>query len=133
MRKKIKLLLSLWVPEFSWMLFIFILSSVPGASIPNLPIPQFHIVVHFFEYSILGFLCMRAFIGGESQRGLIRSTFLSLALVSTFALSDEWHQTFIPGRNGQLETVMFDILFSFTGMGLYLIYRSRKFKSGGKA
>lgn len=35
---------------------------------------------------------------------------LSLLLVVLFALSDEWHQTFVPGREGTLRDVGFDTI-----------------------
>lgn len=51
---------------------------------------------------------------------------LSLAFTALYALSDEWHQTFIPGRNGQLA----DILVDFSGALFALIVIRRLVMSG---
>lgn len=64
---------------------------------------------HVIEYVILYWLVWRA----ASNKGKIthQSLFLKVLLVTVlYALSDEWHQTLIPGRTGTLRDVGFDTI-----------------------
>lgn len=112
-----------WLPVLLWMVFIFILSSVPGKEIPDLAIPQFHRVVHFFEYSVLGGLWLRTLLLFKSNTTRFRRVLFAWVLTAVFALSDEWHQTFTLGRSGRLEDVLFDVLCAFLGIMVYLYGR----------
>ena len=107
-----------YLPVFLWMAFIFTLSSVPGTNVPNL-FPYFHQAVHFVEYSVLAFLCMRAVQYHCLAWTYVRITAKTMGIVIAFAASDEWHQTFILGRMGQAQTVLFDSLYAGIGAGLF--------------
>jgi VanZ family protein len=133
MNDRFGVFLRTWLPVFLWMLFIFILSSVPGRDIPNLPIPFFHKGVHFFEYSVLGALWMRGFTYGRSGVKLFKLSVLAWVLTGIFALSDEWHQTFIPGRSGRLEDVRFDVICAIVGILFYSIIRKELGRKGLRA
>src|SRR5262245_61469186 len=54
-------------------------------------VPQGDKMVHFAVYGLLATLVCR--IGGGWRAAL-----LSLLVVSAFGASDEWHQSFVPGR-----------------------------------
>lgn len=114
-----KQLIVAWVPVALWAIFIFILSSVPGKNIPEFQIPNFHKLVHLIEYAVLGFLLIRAFMKSVFDRSFIILALVSIIIIIFFALSDEWHQSFIPGRNCDLSTVLFDIISSAIGIFLY--------------
>ena len=110
----------MWGPVFLWMLFIAALSSVPGRNIPDLPVPFFHKVVHFFEYSVLGALWVRAFTYGRSGGNSFGLSILAWTLTAIFALSDEWYQTFVSGRSGRIEDACFDMVCAGVGIVLYV-------------
>jgi VanZ family protein len=112
-----------WLLVLLWMVFIFILSSVPGPNIPDLPIPFFHKVVHFFEYAVLGVLWIRALTFARPGANFFKLSILAWGVTVLFALSDEWHQTFVPGRSGRLEDVLFDVICAVIGIVLYLMFR----------
>jgi hypothetical protein len=118
--------LNIWLPVFLWMLFIFILSSFSGKDIPDLPVPYFHRGVHFFEYSVLGGLWTRALLLHRPGTALLKASVLAWTLTAVFAFSDEWHQTFVSGREGKLEDVLFDVIFAVIGILLYLYGRRRE-------
>ena len=44
--------------------------------------------------------------GGYSARGIITAAAIAIA----FAISDEWHQSFVPARNGTAQDVLIDSL-----------------------
>lgn len=82
-------------------------------------VSTFHLFVrkgaHFFAYFVLGILIYRA-LWGRGQR-------FSMALLIAFvyALSDEFHQLFIPGRSGELGDVFLDSAGAATGILIYLL------------
>jgi VanZ family protein len=49
---------------------------------------------------------------------------LALALTVLYAASDEWHQTFIPNRSGQLADVLVDTAGALTVL-LVILRRNR--------
>ena len=113
-----------WLPVILWMALIFILSSIPGKNIPDIPIPNFHKLVHLIEYSVLGALLIRALIHLAAGTGKVKLILISIAIAAAFALSDEWHQTFVPGRNGCLMDAINDIIYAM--IGVYVYYRASR-------
>ena len=82
-----------------------------------------HIVrknAHFFLYFFLGVLVIHALkmIGVAWRRGWI----LALLICILYAISDEVHQMFVPGRGPQVRDVLIDGAGSLTGIGLYLLF-----------
>ena len=80
-------------------------------------------LAHFTEYAILGFLAARAF-STSPRPAISRHWFLiSAALVVTFALGDEYHQSFVPTRTGSFLDSLIDIAGGLTAL---LVIRRRK-------
>lgn len=63
---------------------------------------------HALEFAVLFLLLQR----GLDHLGMTRSRSSAVALLTTiaFAASDEWHQTFVPGRGGTITDVLIDNL-----------------------
>ena len=62
---------------------------------------------HMIEYAVLYFLVHRAL--SENQEKINKKVLIySLILCLIYAFSDEWHQTFVAGREGTLRDVGFD-------------------------
>ena len=80
-------------------------------------------LAHFTEYAILGFLAARAF--STSPRPAISSRWflISAVLVVTFALADEYHQSFVPTRTASFFDSLIDIAGGLTAL---LVIRRRK-------
>ena len=94
-------LLRYWLPPVLWMGVIFILSAQP--SLPHAPDTLLDTILkkaaHMIEYGILAFLLWRALSRGRDT--LAWSALVTAFLVSVlYAASDEYHQTFVPGRKG---------------------------------
>jgi VanZ family protein len=92
----------------------------------------FHFLVrkagHFTEYAVLGLLAVRAF-SASSHTTLRRGWFLAaLLLVSVYALSDEYHQSFVPTRTASIYDSFIDMAGGLTGLCLYAPTRRRKRK-----
>lgn len=114
-----KLILKYWVPVVIWMVVIFILSSIPGEDFPEVGIPNIDKFVHFFEFFLLGLLLIRAFLNSYFNTSLARLVLLSAVSASLYALSDEWHQSFISNRMPDSIDLLTDIIGSTAGVFIY--------------
>ena len=73
--------------------------------------------MHFVEYAILAFLLMRALTMTFPPTTNI--SLLTIVLAMVFALSDEIHQIFVPGRAFQVVDLVIDLLGVLFGVFLY--------------
>jgi len=80
-------------------------------------------VSHFLEYAVLAVLFSRAVAWGRAPRG----TFLILAagLSAAYALLDEVHQLFVPGRTFQFFDLGLDICGIVLGVLLHRLVKRR--------
>lgn len=69
-------------------------------------------VVHFAVYGLLGVLIRR--LGRGARFALI-----SVLLASAYGASDEWHQSFVPGRAAELADWVADTLGAAVAVGAY--------------
>jgi VanZ family protein len=107
-----------WLPVLIWMLVIFLFSSQPysGAVTAqyfgayNVPVRKF---CHGLEYALLYVLARRAFaMSGEWWHKW--ADLIGLVLSCIYALTDEWHQSFVPGRSASLSDAGIDSLGALT-------------------
>lgn len=102
-----------WLPVFLWCVLIYYLSSIPDlrSEFPNSIDYILRKISHITEYAVLVFLFFRAtslYIGKK------RSIFYAVLFAFTFALTDEYHQSFVAGRSGNAVDVTID------SMGIFL-------------
>jgi len=107
------------LPAVLWMMLIFFLSSIPGDDLPDIDIPHIHMIVHFVEYVVLGFLLSFSFSHSVGKEKKVFVSVAAFVIALLFALSDEWHQAFVPGRSGDWITVCYDAIFAFLGIVFY--------------
>ena len=112
--------LVLWGPFLAALAILFWLSSmssVPGGEV------VWDKLLHTVGYTGLGLLAMRAFHGGFARpRG--RPTMYAALTVILWAISDEIHQSFVPGRDASALDVMADAV-GFALSVLLLLAASR--------
>jgi hypothetical protein len=103
-------LFSLWGPVLLQMGLIFFFSAQTKGSpvLEEFPVPGG--VGHFIGYAILGLLLYRAFNGGlNSSLSWNRQAACKTLLVGVaYAISDEVHQLFVPGRHFSLVDLVID-------------------------
>ena len=108
----VKTQLILWGPIFLWAGLIFTVSSIP--TLPEVGFIWWDFALkksaHMFEYAVLFLLLRRAQLS-------VKQSFLIAIL---YAISDEIHQRFVPGRTSKLTDVGFDT------MGMLIAYALRK-------
>lgn len=131
-----------WVFVILWMILIFTLSAQPAEQSNGLskglttvivetiekmaPGSEFdmgrlnHLLrknAHFFAYLALGALLMNAIRKGRVKgRGVY---LLAFGICVAFAVSDEVHQLFVPGRGGQIKDVLIDSAGALVGIWIY--------------
>lgn len=81
-------------------------------------------MAHFTEYAILGFLAAWAFRTSPRPATSSRWFLISATLIGTFALVDEFHQSFVPSRTGSIYDSLIDIAGGLTAL-LVIRRRSR--------
>ena len=120
-----KSFLRYWLPVLLWMGLIFGMSTDAGAprntsrilgpllrwlnpEVSEETIRGVQMVVrkgaHLTEYAILALLIWRARrrpVRGEARSWNRRDAWLAFAMAALFAATDEWHQSFVPSREGQ--------------------------------
>ena len=123
--------LKYWAPPLLYMALIFVGSSLKQ---PLLPMPEFEWLTidklyHFIEYAILGGLLSIAFVKAKPAIVPSKLIWLVAAVLSIlYGASDEWHQTFVPGRYATLADWGADVLGSIAGvLAVYLYYRRKVF------
>lgn len=79
---------------------------------------------HFFAYLILGILV----VNGLKSSGIagLKSIGLGILICVLYAISDEVHQLFVPGRGGQVKDVLIDSAGSITGVIIYKMINKNK-------
>ena len=101
-----KKFLIFWLPAIVWMGVIFTFSSIPDLKTDLKEDFILRKIAHILEYAILTFLLIR---GLRQEKLNIRKIIIfSLIFAVFYALTDEYHQTFILGRQGTLRDVGID-------------------------
>ena len=100
--------IALWAPPFVLMAVIFVLSAQPdlGTGLGTIDLVA-RKLVHMAEYALLFFLWWRALRTIAPHGWAIP---LALAISIGYAISDEFHQSFVEGRNGNPVDVAIDTL-----------------------
>jgi len=97
-----------YLPTLLWMLVIFYFSSRSTAIITGTNQTRFLILksFHLIEYAVLGILLFRNF----------RKTSWVIFVGYLYAISDEVHQYFVPGRTSKFQDTLIDLLGIIIGL-----------------
>ena len=115
--RTLRLLTNPWLPVVAWAALIFALSSVPdlGTGLGGWDL-VLRKIAHAAEYALLGALLVRA----TGRAGL------AFTLGVLYAVSDEVHQAFVPGRLGSPLDVAIDAAGVAVGIVLWQTVRARR-------
>ena len=98
---------------FSWCSVVFALSSFPGSSYPKVDFFLADKLVHVCLYSTGGFLAALYFY---SRR---KYTFTPLGFGMLYAVSDEFHQLFVPQRSFSVGDIIADTVGVLIGLSIF--------------
>ena len=102
----------LWLPAVLYMALIFYSSSQSDPA-PALTSVVWDKLLHAGGYAVLGILFAIA-LHGEGLAPL-RSVVLAVLLTSLYAASDEWHQSYTPGRESDVRDWLADSIGGTVG------------------
>jgi len=111
--------LRFWFPVIVYSGMIFMASSIEGADTPEL-FSHFDKVLHVLEYAVYGFLVQRALINSNNNLSINFLLFFSILICLLYGLSDEYHQTFVLGRQADISDLIADTLGGLLGSLAYL-------------
>jgi VanZ family protein len=116
--------LSLWLPVIGWAAVIFAFSSIPGL---GTGLGEADTILrkgaHVTEYAIFGWLLLRA-LGRE---------FPALGIGIAYAITDEFHQSFVRGRHASPIDVLIDTVGLAIGIFVIKALRPRPVSDPGHA
>jgi VanZ family protein len=137
-----------WMPAILWMGLIFLGSTDmlsaehtsrflvpflrwldPGITWATLNFVQTIIrkLGHITEYAILAALVWRALRGGTAWKWSMTMVFaISGITCALFAISDEFHQSFVPSRTSSFHDVMIDVCGAVIGLTICIALAARK-------
>ncbi|HOB32859.1 MAG TPA: VanZ family protein [Verrucomicrobiota bacterium] len=150
----IRLLLKYWVPVLLWMALIFsasgdtksydrssrIIAPLVRLLFPSLSegaVDRMVLVArkgaHVTEYAVLAVLCWYAIrrpVRSDPRPWSWRQAGIAFLIVAAYAATDEWHQSFVPGRDGHVRDVLIDSAGGALGLlALRAFYRPRPAES----
>jgi uncharacterized protein YfiM (DUF2279 family) len=96
-----------WVPALFMMVIIFLISSLPAYRIPYFG--EYDVLIkkfaHALGYAMLG---LAYFYALPRRISVTHKVILAFMMAILFALSDEFHQSFVEGRTSSLNDVVID-------------------------
>lgn len=117
------------IPAFLYAALIFYVSGLPNVSPPDLGVSWDDKIYHFGEYFVFSILINIA-LRYYSNKRIRTYLYLIAALISiVFAVTDEVHQYFVPGRETAFLDFLADSLGTIAGqlfLWLYFKLRSRQ-------
>lgn len=118
---KLKRILMLWLPVMIWAGIIFWLSGIPHLKTSlgwgDVVLRK---IAHLAEYGILSIFLFRAFEGTISTLSPVNIAWITIFLSLGYAVSDEFHQSFVSGRNGSPIDVSIDFIGSIIAVVWWL-------------
>jgi VanZ family protein len=112
-----------------WLILIFLFSSSLFSAENTEKVLVFDLLnyvvrkcSHMVEYAILVYLWFRSLCVVRER--FFSSVILSMVLSVLYAASDEWHQSFVPSRDGTVTDVIWDATGAvFMGLFLWYVYQ----------
>lgn len=101
----------LWAPVIVYMAAIFAVSSMPQPPLPAGGDKPWHAIA-YFGFAVV---VVRAVAGGLPRQIDWRTAALAIAIAVTYAVTDEMHQWFVPGRSADVADLIADAIGVCTG------------------
>jgi hypothetical protein len=111
-----------WGPASLMMALIFLFSSLPAGNLPSFGVYDFSIkkLGHFLGYALLA----PAYLRGMGRKGSLEIA-MAWILTLIFAVTDETHQAFVPGRTSAIFDVGVDGIGALAGLSPTILFTLR--------
>lgn len=112
---KAKKFIKLWFPLILYAILIFWLSSLER---PFVITPEFEHsdkLIHFLEYAVFGFILIRAIRNSDENISGNAAVLITFLIGTFYGLTDELHQSVVPGRFASVYDFIFDSIGTFVG------------------
>ena len=118
-----------WAAVLAWMGLIFFLSAQPDLPRPHVGWADrlFSSAAHALEYAVLAVLLAFAL---EGRR---RSLLVAFLVAVLYGISDEFHQSFVPGRTPDPWDVACDAAGALAALALWAAWRRHRSRSRERA
>jgi VanZ family protein len=116
-----------WGPVVLWAAMIFVLSSFSSLPAPPAGFTDKH--AHFATYGVLAALLVWALTDRSPARMTWATAAAAVALAALYGASDEWHQSFVPGRDASALDLAADTLgaaIAAAALRAWAIIRARR-------
>lgn len=114
-----------FIPAFIVAIIIFMASSIPGTNMPTVMFPYFDKIEHMAIYAVLSAAVARGFCNWRPWFSLRLIIILSVMIGTAYGISDEIHQSFVPGRESDIYDIIADAVGSLLGAVSFALIRSR--------
>jgi len=117
-----------WLPLLLWMAWIYWLSDRPSMPHPGRSVgisdDLFDYTAHAFTFGVLTVLAWRVAVGGLLPRDWLgRAPAIAGAFAALYALGDEIHQSFVPGRWAKVEDWLADVAGILAAVALLVLWQ----------
>jgi len=99
-----------WLPTIIWMITIFSFSAHPSLHASAVAWQDFAVkkTAHFVEYFVFTGLLIYS-LTRTTRLSWTRALLMAIIICIVYAATDEFHQSFVPGREPRIRDVLIDI------------------------
>lgn len=114
------------VPFVVYASLIFIVSSFSKLPTPDLGLTFADKIIHLIEYGLFSLLALRGLLHPPVCLSTAIAYSLAIGITVIYAALDEYHQSFVPGRNADAFDVLADIFGAILALLIYHIVKRRR-------
>jgi len=124
---KVQSFLRHWGLAILMMVAIFAFSSIPSEEMPSFGLVDFLVKKggHALGYGLLALAYLHG-LKGENEKVIPSQLYIAWFLATLYSATDEFHQSFVPGRHSAVSDVMVDSLGAAAALWLAGRYYRQK-------
>jgi len=112
-----------WGPPVFIASAIFLISAIPGKSMPEHP-EIMNVLAHLIEYLVLAYMLARSLRLSGSVKGKLWLFIWTVIICGLFGSLDELHQFTVPNRMFDFFDIATDVIGSISGTFLFIVLNS---------
>ena len=107
-----------------WAAVIFTVSSIPSLKTPDVGISSPDLLAHALEFGVFGYLLRQSF--QAHNRSCRHAVVFAILIGTVYAMLDEYHQSFVPGREAAWSDILADIAGVILAQCLFHLNEKKK-------